>query len=161
MNCSGLRLSSWDDVSWSKAELAIWRATLQRCSLESEVDVGAKKRECLGGRVFVGRDEYAGLYIPSFKGSWQSPIFLHYLKLISTCTKKNLFERQNEYANLKTAQATSKAEGIEEGRMEERMKTVKSAIRSGVLSISKISEILGLDIDYIKKIKASMQLNEA
>ena len=75
--------------------------------------------------------------------------------------KKSLAQQQNEYASLESAREESESDGFKKGIEKNRMETVKALLRSGDFSISKISKILGLDLDYIKKVKDSLQLNQA
>jgi len=98
------------------------------------------------------------------------PLFKKFLDIadISTLSKndhmmykKSLEQQRNEFANLETATEIGKAEGeaIGEAKGEAKGKAeiIKRLLVSKTLSVSQISDALGMDQDAIEKIEASLE----
>lgn len=62
---------------------------------------------------------------------------------------QSLFEKQNSYASLESAYN----EGMQSGR---RIRLARILLSSKLCSISEISEALGMEIDEVREIEASM-----
>ena len=100
--------------------------------------------------------------IPVFS---HSQVFKRFLDIadISTLSKsdqdmykKSLEQKRSEFASLETARETGKAEGKAEGRAEERAEIIRRALASDT-PVSVISKILGIDLETIKEIEASLE----
>ena len=74
--------------------------------------------------------------------------------------KKTPEQKRSEFASLETARETGKAEGKAEGRAEGRAEERAEIIRRALASdtpVSVISKILGIDLETIKEIEASLE----